>query len=68
MGDNGSMRGNLLVQVVIEPWRPIPGYAWRSIVVVVNLTSRKRELVYWVVLCSDPTVVPVVVWRLFTST
>ena len=37
-------------------------------VVVVNLASRKRELVYWVVLCSDPTVVPVVVWHLFTST
>ena len=36
-----------------------------AVVVVVNLASRKRELVYWVVLRSDPTVVPAVVWRLF---
>ena len=39
-----------------------------DIAVDVNLASRKQELFYWVVLCSVPTVVPVVVWRVCTRT
>ena len=44
--------------VAVEPRRTSPK------LVVLNLASRKQELVYWVVLRSDPTVVPAVVWRL----
>ena len=49
-----------VVGVGLFGWLVMTGL--RGAVFVVNLAFRKRELVYWVVLCSDPTVVPTVVW------